>query len=43
MNVRHHYRSSLQIAAVMLLASFLLLFVINGLQRWSEARTGRRV
>jgi sulfate transport system permease protein len=29
-------------AAVMLVASFLLLFVINGLQRWSEARTGRR-
>ena len=37
------YADATAIAAVMLLASFLLLFVINGLQRWSEARTGRRV
>jgi sulfate transport system permease protein len=37
------YADATAIAAVMLLASFLLLFVINGLQRWSEARTGRRL
>ena len=37
------YAEATAIAAVMLLASFLLLFVINGLQRWSEARTGRRL
>jgi sulfate transport system permease protein len=37
------YADATAIAAVMLLASFLLLFVINGLQRWSETRTGRRV
>ena len=37
------YADATAIAAVMLLASFLLLFVINGLQRWSEARTGRRI
>jgi sulfate/thiosulfate transport system permease protein len=30
------------IATVMLVASFLFLFVINALQRWSERRTGRR-
>ncbi len=28
------------IAAVMLVASFILLFAINGLQRWSERRAG---
>jgi ABC-type sulfate transport system permease component len=28
-------------AVVMLIASFLLLFLINALQRWSDARTGR--
>jgi sulfate transport system permease protein len=37
------YADATAIAAVMLLASFLLLFLINGLQRWSETRTGRRV
>jgi sulfate/thiosulfate transport system permease protein len=37
------YADATAIAAVMLLASFLLLFVINGLQRWSETRTGRRI
>ena len=36
------YADATAIAAVMLVASFLLLFVINALQRWSEARTGRR-
>ena len=36
------YADATAIAAVMLLASFLLLFLINTLQRWSEARTGKR-
>ncbi|MDQ0511497.1 sulfate transport system permease protein [Angulomicrobium amanitiforme] len=35
------YADATTIAATMLVASFLLLFVINGLQRWSESRTGR--
>ena len=38
-----HYADATAIAAVMLVASFALLFVINALQRWSEARTGRRL
>lgn len=36
------YADATAIAAVMLVASFALLFVINGLQRWSERRDGRR-
>jgi sulfate transport system permease protein len=36
------YADATAIAAVMLAASFALLFVINGLQRWSELRTGRQ-
>jgi sulfate/thiosulfate transport system permease protein len=36
------YADATAIAAVMLIAAFLLLFLINGLQRWSEARSGRR-
>jgi sulfate transport system permease protein len=36
------YADATAIASVMLTASFLLLFAINGLQRWSELRTGRR-
>jgi sulfate transport system permease protein len=36
------YADATAIAAVMLSASFLLLFLINTLQRWSEARTGKR-
>jgi sulfate transport system permease protein len=36
------YADATAIAAVMLLASFLLLFLINALQRWSESVTGRR-
>jgi sulfate transport system permease protein len=36
------YADATAIAAVMLLASFFLLFLINTLQRWSEARTGKR-
>jgi sulfate transport system permease protein len=36
------YADATAIASVMLIASFLLLFAINGLQRWSEFRTGKR-
>jgi len=36
------YADASAIAVVMLIAAFLLLFAINALQRWSEARTGRR-
>ncbi|QFR35105.1 sulfate ABC transporter permease subunit CysT [Ancylobacter sp. TS-1] len=35
------YADATTIAAAMLVAAFLLLFVINGLQRWSQSRTGR--
>ena len=34
------YAGATAIAAVMLVASFILLFAINGLQRWSERRSG---
>jgi sulfate/thiosulfate transport system permease protein len=37
------YADATAIAAVMLAASFLLLFVVNALQRWSETSTGRRI
>jgi sulfate/thiosulfate transport system permease protein len=37
------YADATAIALVMLVAAFILLFVINALQRWSEARTGRRL
>jgi sulfate/thiosulfate transport system permease protein len=36
------YADATAIAVVMLAASFVLLFLINALQRWSEARTGKR-
>jgi sulfate transport system permease protein len=36
------YADATAIAAVMLVASFTLLFLINALQRWSEARAGNR-
>jgi sulfate transport system permease protein len=36
------YADATAIAAVMLIASFLLLFLINALQRWSETRAGNR-
>ncbi|MEN3379317.1 MAG: sulfate/thiosulfate transport system permease protein [Hyphomicrobiales bacterium] len=36
------YADATAIAAVMLIASFLLLFLINALQRWSEARAVNR-
>ncbi len=35
------YADATTIAATMLVASFILLFIINGLQRWSQSRTGR--
>ena len=35
------YADATAIAVVMLVASFLILLVINRLQRWSERRTGR--
>ena len=35
------YADATAMAVVMLIASFLLLFLINALQRWSDARTGR--
>jgi sulfate transport system permease protein len=36
----YRYADATAIAAVMLVASFVILFVINRLQRWSELRTG---
>jgi sulfate/thiosulfate transport system permease protein len=36
------YADASAIAVVMLVAAFVILFVINALQRWSERRTGRR-
>ena len=35
------YADATAMAVVMLIASFLLLFLINALQHWSDARTGR--
>jgi sulfate/thiosulfate transport system permease protein len=37
------YADATAIAVVMLLASFLLLLAVNGLQRWSESAAGRRL
>jgi sulfate transport system permease protein len=36
----YRYADATAIAAVMLVASFVILLVINRLQRWSELRTG---
>ncbi len=36
----YRYADATAIAAVMLVASFVILFIINRLQRWSELRTG---
>jgi sulfate transport system permease protein len=36
------YADATAIASVMLMASFLLLFAVNGLQRWSEFHSGKR-
>jgi sulfate transport system permease protein len=38
---QYDYRGATAIAAVMLMASFSLLLLINGLQSWSAKRTGR--
>ena len=38
---QYDYTGATAIAVVMLVASFLLLFVINGLQAWTAHRTGR--
>jgi sulfate transport system permease protein len=37
------YADATAIAVVMLVSSFLVLFLINALQRWSEVRTGKRI
>jgi sulfate/thiosulfate transport system permease protein len=36
------YADASAIAVVMLIASFVVLFLVNALQRWSELRTGKR-
>jgi sulfate transport system permease protein len=36
----YRYADATAIAAIMLIASFVILFIINRLQRWSELRTG---
>ena len=38
---QYDYAGATAIAAVMLVASFLILFVINGLQKWQQSRIGR--
>ncbi len=38
---QYDYTGATAIALVMLVFSFALLFVINGLQAWSARRTGR--
>ena len=38
---QYDYTGATAIAVVMLVASFLLLFAINGLQAWTAQRTGR--
>ncbi len=40
---QYDYRGATAIASVMLVISFLLLLVVNGLQSWSSKRTGRTV
>jgi sulfate/thiosulfate transport system permease protein len=37
-----HYADATAIGAVMLVTSFILLFVVSALQRWSELRTSTR-
>jgi sulfate transport system permease protein len=37
------YADATAIAAVMLIAAFILLFAVNSLQRWTEARTGKQL
>ena len=38
---QYDYVGATAIASVMLLASFILLFIINALQAWTARRTGR--
>lgn len=40
---QYDYRGATAIASVMLVISFLLLLIVNGLQSWSSKRTGRTV
>jgi sulfate transport system permease protein len=40
---QYDYAGATAIAVVMLVASFLLLLIINGLQAWTAKRTGREV
>ena len=35
---QYDYRGATAIAVVMLIISFILLFLINGLQRWSKSK-----
>jgi sulfate transport system permease protein len=39
---QYDYMGATAIASVMLVASFVLLFIINGLQSWAATRTGRQ-
>ena len=38
---QYDYEGATAVASVMLIVSFLLLLVINGLQAWTARRTGR--
>jgi sulfate/thiosulfate transport system permease protein len=38
---QYDYAGATAVAAVMLVASFLLLLLINGLQEWTSHRSGR--
>ncbi len=40
---QYDYRGATAVASVMLVASFLLLLIINGLQAWTARRTGRAI
>lgn len=40
---QYDYRGATAIASVMLVISFILLLIVNGLQSWSSKRTGRTV
>ena len=37
------YRGATAVASVMLVISFLLLLIVNGLQAWTARRTGRAI
>jgi sulfate transport system permease protein len=38
---QYDYAGATAVAAVMLVASFVLLLVINGLQEWTDRRSGK--